>query len=133
MSGPVLFFDGCCNLCNRTVRFIIRHDAKGRIHFAPLQSAAGKAALKVVSGLAGAAPDSLIFLEDGHYYIESDAALHAERYLDGGWKAFAALRVFPKVLRDAVYRFVARNRYRWLGRKDSCMVPTPDVMERFIA
>ncbi len=131
MSGPLLFFDGECNLCNAAVQFIIRHDKRGRVSFAPLQSEKGKAALAAVLSKYGTVPDSLILQEGTTYLSGSDAALRAASYLDGGWKAFAWLRIFPAFLRNAVYRLVARNRYRWFGRREACMIPTPELRRRF--
>lgn len=132
MSGPVLFFDGVCNLCNASVRFVIRHDRRGIIRFASLQSAIGQAAIAAVLGKKGHVPDSLILLDNGCYYTESDAALRVARYLDGGWRALYQLRMLPRLLRDAVYRLVSRNRYRWFGRKDACMIPSPELKQRFL-
>ncbi len=133
MTSPVLFFDGVCNLCQGAVQFVIRHDRHARIRFASLQSAAGEKALAVVGDRIGRRPDSLIFLDAaGNYYIESDAALRVARHLDGSWRLLAGLRVFPRVIRDAVYRLVARNRYRWFGRQESCMLPTPALKARFL-
>lgn len=131
-SGPILFFDGVCNLCNTAVQFIIRHDKDGKIHFASLQSAAGKVAQDAVLTAKGYVPDSLIFLDGSVYYTGSDAALHAAAYLDGGWKGLRHLRIFPRVLRDAVYGLVARSRYRLFGKRDSCMMPTPELRQRFV-
>ena len=132
MNGPVLFFDGVCNLCNGAVQFIIKHDQKGKIHFASLQSSAGKAAIVAVLKSKGSVPDSLIFLEGETYYTESDAALRVALYLDGGWKALRHLGIFPRFLRDAVYRLVARSRYWMFGKRDACMIPTPELTKRFL-
>lgn len=132
MSGPVLFFDGVCNLCNSAVQFVIRHDRRGAVRFASLQSAAGRAAVAAVRQRYGRVPDSLIFLDEGQYFIESDAALRVAPYLDGGWGSLRWLRIFPRFLRDFVYRIVSRNRYRWFGKKDACMLPTPALKSRFL-
>lgn len=132
MSGPVLFFDGVCNLCNGAVQFIIRHDKAGRIRFASLQSAVGQEAAAAVRKQHGMVPDSLIFLEQGQYFVLSDAALRVAAYLDGGWRLLRRLRAIPRPVRDAVYRFVARNRYRWFGKRESCMMPAPGLMSRFL-
>ena len=132
MNGPVLFFDGVCNLCNGAVKFVIRHDRQGAVHFASLQSTAGAAAVRAVRQRYGRVPDSLIFLDEGQYFIESDAALRVARYLDGGWGTLRLLRIFPRVLRDFGYRIVARNRYRWFGKQDACMIPTPALKSRFL-
>jgi predicted DCC family thiol-disulfide oxidoreductase YuxK len=132
-NGPVLFFDGVCNLCNAAVQFVIRHDKGGKVRFASLQSKAGQVAKDAILTKKGSVPDSLIFLEHGTYYTESDAALRLAKYLDGGWKNLRYLRIFPGFLRDAVYRLVARNRYRMFGKQDACMLPTPELKQRFLA
>ncbi len=132
MSHPVLYFDGVCNLCNGAVRFVIRHDRSGRIRFASLQSEAGRAAIAKVEARYGRRPDSLLFEVGDRIWIESDAALQVARYLDGGWKGLSWLSIFPRFVRDAVYRLVARNRYRMFGRKDACMIPTPELKGRFL-
>jgi predicted DCC family thiol-disulfide oxidoreductase YuxK len=129
---PVLFFDGVCNLCNSAVQFVIRHDKEGKIRFASLQSRAGEAARAAVTAAKGKAPDSLIFLEEGIYYTESDAALRAAKYLDGGWRRLRYLTVFPHLLRDAVYRLIAHNRYRLFGKKEACILPTAALKARFL-
>lgn len=129
---PILFFDGVCNLCNAAVQFVIRHDREGKVRFASLQSAAGAAARAAVLSQIGRVPDSLILFENGQYYTESDAALCLAAHLDGGWKALRHLRLFPRFLRNAVYRLVAANRYRVFGKKDACMIPTPELRGRFL-
>lgn len=129
---PVLFFDGVCNLCNGAVQFIIRHDREAKIHFASLQSTLGKEACNAVLAAKGKVPDSLIFLDEGTYYTESEAALRVAAYLDGGWKTLRHLRVFPKILRDAVYALMAKSRYRLFGKRRACMLPTPELKSRFL-
>ena len=131
-AGPVLFFDGVCNLCNAAVQFIIRHDKAGRVRFASLQSAQGSQAAQAVIQSHGHLHDSLIFLDKGTYYVESDAALRVASYLDGSWKYLRYLSIFPRPLRNVIYRLVARYRYRWFGRKDACMLPTPALKQRFL-
>jgi predicted DCC family thiol-disulfide oxidoreductase YuxK len=132
MSAPVLYFDGVCNLCNAAVQFVIRHDREGKIRFASLQSAAGAEAIKKVETRYRRRPDSLLFEVGDKIWIESDAALQVARYLDGAWKALSTLRIFPRFLRDFAYRLIARNRYRWFGKKDACTIPTPELKTRFI-
>jgi predicted DCC family thiol-disulfide oxidoreductase YuxK len=130
-TKPVLYFDGVCNLCNGLVTFIIRQDKKEQFLFAPLQSAAGVAALQH-------APDahektgSFILLYNNVYYTRSSAALHTFRLLGGGWQLLYAFIIVPRFIRDAVYRLVSRNRYKWFGQKAECMVPTPELMARFV-
>jgi predicted DCC family thiol-disulfide oxidoreductase YuxK len=132
-----ILFDGVCNLCNFIVQFIIRRDARGYFRFASLQSAAGQALLAAhglpLPAAAPLPPDSVLLVEDGRIYSHSTAVLRISRHLDGGWKWLAAAEVLPRFLRDAGYRWVARNRYRWFGRQESCMLPTPALQARFLA
>jgi len=131
-----ILFDGVCNLCNGFVQFVIRHDARGHFRFAALQSEAAQALLDahgqpLTPALAD--PDSVVLLDRGRVYTHSAAVLRIAARLDGGWRWLALARVFPAFLRDAVYRWVARHRYRWFGRQDSCMLPTPELKARFLA
>lgn len=128
-QGPVLLFDGVCNLCNRTVQFIIRHDRKKQFRFASLQSAAGREAKGM---LAGAAPDSVLLYEQGRIYQKSGAALRVAARLGGIWRLAAVFWLLPRFLRDAVYDYIARHRYRWFGRQDACLLPAPGLKDRFL-
>lgn len=130
---PVLYFDGVCNLCNRSVQFVIRHDKKGRFLFAPLQSAAGAEIQQKLESLnGGRVPDSLVLSWKGKLRTESDAALHTAGLLGFPWNLASLLLLVPRFLRDLLYRWVARNRYRWFGRQDACMMPTPELKARFL-
>jgi predicted DCC family thiol-disulfide oxidoreductase YuxK len=131
-NGPILFFDGVCNLCNAAVRFVIRQDRSARLRFASLQSAAGQAAQAAVRERLGRVPDSLILLENGRYHTESAAALRLASRLDGGWKLLGWLRILPAFLRDPLYRLIARRRYRWFGRSEACLIPSPALKARFL-
>ncbi|HEV2733553.1 MAG TPA: thiol-disulfide oxidoreductase DCC family protein [Longimicrobiaceae bacterium] len=130
-GGAVVLFDGVCNLCNGSVQFIVRHDPAGRFRFASLQSEAGRALLRR-HGLDPEDLFSVILVEDGRAHSRSDAALRIAGGLSGGWRAAGGLRVVPRPLRDLVYGWVARNRYRWFGRRDACMIPTPELRGRFL-
>lgn len=132
MTEPIILFDGVCNLCNASVQFVIRHDPQARFKFAALQSATAEKLLQNCS-FDRSSLDSVILVEDGHVYIESDAALRIARKLGGGWSLLAGFSIVPRPIRDAVYRFIARNRYRWFGKQESCMMPTPDLRARFLA
>lgn len=132
MTEPIILFDGVCNLCNASVQFVIRHDPQARFKFAALQSATAEKLLQNCA-VDRASLDSVILVEDGHVYIESDAALRIARKLGGGWSLFAGFSIVPRPIRDAVYRLIARNRYRWFGKQESCMMPTPDLRARFLA
>ncbi|MER3443534.1 MAG: thiol-disulfide oxidoreductase DCC [Meiothermus sp.] len=129
----IVLFDGVCNLCNSTVRFIFERDPHGRFRFAAQQSEAGQALLRKHGLLErGSLADSVVVLEGGRTYLESEAALHILCRLGGVWRLAYALRIVPKPLRDGVYRLVARHRYRIFGRREQCMVPTPELRRRFL-
>lgn len=129
---PVVLFDGVCNLCTGTVQFLIPRDPDGTLRFAPLQSDVG-AALLEDCGYEVGDRESIVLVEDGRCYRKSTAALRIARHLDGRWPLAAHLRVVPRPLRDLVYDLVARYRYQVFGQKSQCMVPTPDVRDRFLA
>jgi predicted DCC family thiol-disulfide oxidoreductase YuxK len=129
---PVLLFDGVCNLCNRWVQFIIRHDPDGVFRFAPLQSDVGTELLREC-GLSADHLDSLVLVEDDNYYTKSDAALRTATHLGGVFRLGWPFQFVPRRLRDWVYDIVADNRYDWFGKRDQCMMPTPDIEERFLA
>ena len=130
LDGPILLFDGVCNLCNAAVRFVVRFDAAGRFQFAPLQSDLGQALLER-HGLATADFDSLVLIEDGDYATKSTAALRVARRLDGPWPLLYPLVYLPERLRDRAYELVADYRYRLFGRKEECPVPDPEIRDRF--
>jgi predicted DCC family thiol-disulfide oxidoreductase YuxK len=130
-GGPVVLFDGVCNLCNGAVRFVVRHDRRGRFRFASLQSEAGQALLRR-HGLDPADLFSVVLVDGGRVTTRSDAALDVARGLGGAWRAAGLLRAVPRPVRDRVYDWVARNRYRWFGRRDACMLPSPELRARFL-
>lgn len=129
--AAVVLFDGVCNLCNGAVRFIIDHDPAGRFRFAALQSDAGRILLERC-GLDPDTFDSIVLVEEGACFTRSTAALRIVRRLSGPWWLLAALVVLPRPLRDFAYDCVARSRYRVFGRRDRCMVPTPELISRFL-
>lgn len=131
ISRPVLFFDGVCNLCDATVQYIIRHDKKKQFLFASLQSDAGRQALKDVPG-AATENGSVVLWYKNHYYLRSNAVLKVCRLL-GGWHMLLLTGyIIPPFIRDALYNYIARNRYKWHGRKDACMIPTAELKSRFL-
>lgn len=130
-AGPILLFDGVCNLCSGVVRFVAPRDPNADLRFASLQSEVGQALLDRFD-LPTAAFDSFVLVEGGDCYTKSTAALRTAAYLRAPWSALAALRVVPRPLRDAVYDLVAASRYRVFGRKEQCLMPTPAVSERFV-
>lgn len=131
MNAAILF-DGVCNLCNGFVQFVIARDPSARFCFASLQSAAAASLLKE-AGLQTPAPDSIVLVEDGRLSFRSDAALRIVRHLSFPWPLAYGFIVVPKFIRDRVYDFVAAHRYRWFGRREACMVPTPDLRRRFLS
>jgi predicted DCC family thiol-disulfide oxidoreductase YuxK len=131
VDGPVLLFDGVCNLCHASIRAIVRLDGAGEIRFAPLQSDVGRALLDR-HGLPVDYFDSLVFLDGGEAYTGSTAVLRVCRHLDGPLPLLYPLVYLPERFREAVYDVVAEYRYRVFGRKDRCSVPDERVRERFL-
>lgn len=129
-TADIVLFDGVCNLCNGAVRFIIDRDPAGRFRFASLQSSAARAVLGA-SAVEDPLPDSIVLVASGRVTTRSTAILRIARGLKFPWPLLYAFIVIPRRLRDAVYDVVARNRYRWFGRREVCMVPTPELRERF--
>ena len=125
----MLLFDGVCTLCNGFVQFVIERDPAGRFQFAPLQS---DAAARLLGVAPPPLPDSLVLLEDGRLFTRSTAALRVARGLRFPWPLAYVFVAVPRPVRDCVYDAVARNRYRWFGRRDVCMVPTPELRSRFL-
>ena len=128
---PIVVFDGVCNFCNASVSFILAHDRARVFRFASLQSHAGRSLLERV-GIEPLDADTFALVEGERCLVRSDAALAVARRLPAPWRWGAALAAVPRPWRDAAYRLIARNRYRWFGRRRACMVPAPDVRERFL-
>jgi predicted DCC family thiol-disulfide oxidoreductase YuxK len=125
----IVLFDGVCNYCNSMINLAIRNDKKGVLKFAVLQSEAGKQ-LKSKYSIPSEI-DSVIFIENGKVYTYSDAAIKISRYLRWPAKALYGLIIVPKFIRQPVYKWIARNRYKWFGKR-KCMIPTPDIKSRFL-
>ncbi len=130
-SKPIILFDGICNLCDGAVQFVIKHDREGKFLFAALQSEAGQALLKEY-GLPGENFNSFILLQDEKIYNKSTAALKVVRQIKGAWSCLYIFIIVPTFIRDAVYNWIAQNRYKWFGKKDRCMMPTPELQARFL-
>lgn len=129
---PVILFDGVCNLCNDSVQFILKRDKKKQFRFASLQSNAGQQLLHQFS-LPAANFNSFVLLEKDKVYTKSTGALRMCKLLGGGWALLYALIIVPRFIRDAVYNMIARNRYKWFGKKEECWLPTPELKERFLS
>jgi len=128
---PIIFFDGVCNLCNSSVQFILKKDSKNVFLFSSLQSDAAKDILLQYK-LKNSDLSSIILLENGIVYQKSTAILKISRRLKGFYKYFYALIIIPKIIRDPLYSFVAKNRYKWFGKRDACILPTKKVKFRFL-
>jgi predicted DCC family thiol-disulfide oxidoreductase YuxK len=128
VDHPVVLFDGVCNLCNGSVVFIIRNDPRGVLRFAPLQSEQADRLL------GGRTPprDSVVLVENGRVYTRSEAVLRIARLLRQPWPLLSGLIVLPAGVRDWLYDWIARNRYRWFGKREACMMPTPELRSRFL-
>ena len=128
---PIILFDGVCNLCNTSVQFILKRDRRSRFRFASLQGPAGQALLQR-SGLPADHLDSFVLVENNKVYTRSSAALRVISRLGGGYTLFYVFWIIPRPIRDGVYDWVARHRYRWFGKEDSCWLPRPEWKERFL-
>ena len=132
INYPVILFDGVCNFCNAGINFIIKQDKKKIFRFAPLQSEAGQKLLEYY-GLPTEGFESFVLIEDGKVYQRSTAGLKVCNKLPWFWKWTQLAWIAPKFIRDGVYNFIARNRYKWFGKKDECMIPSADVRSRFLS
>jgi predicted DCC family thiol-disulfide oxidoreductase YuxK len=127
----IIFFDGVCNLCQQSVQFILAHDPKVIFSFASLQ---GEAAKKILSSrqLDAQQMNSFVLLEKGKVYTRSTAALRVAKQMSGIWPVLCVFMVVPSFIRDAVYNWIARNRYHWFGKLETCWIPSPEWKERFL-
>ena len=128
----ILLFDGHCNFCNAWVRLIVNRDTAKKIMFAPLQSVVGRKMLEEYK-IDANYTDSLVFFEEERFSVSSTAVLRIYSYLDGWERHLQLLSVIPRPLRDSLYHFIAKYRYNWFGRLEQCMVPTPELRERFLS
>jgi len=127
----IVLFDGVCNLCNGSINFVIDHDPEGFFKFASLQSdEAG--ALLAKHHLSTNYVDSIILVSEGIVFARSDAILNIAKHLPGAWSLLWGFKVIPRRFRDLVYDWIARNRYKWFGKRDFCRVPTPELRARFL-
>lgn len=130
-ADDLVLFDGVCKLCTSSVAFILRHEANQVLRFAPLQSPAGMRLMQEF-GIEPTQMKTFVVIADGRAYVRSDAAIRVSRFLRGAWKVLGIVKIVPRPIRDYAYDVVARNRYRWFGRHDTCMAPAPELLERFI-
>lgn len=128
---PILLFDGVCNLCSSSVQFVIRHNGKENVQFASLQSEVGKQLLKNAD-LPADYIGSLVLVENDEFFVKSDAALKLTKHLNGLWKLGGIFLMVPKFIRNPVYDWIARNRYKWFGKKEVCWIPKSEWNARFL-
>lgn len=129
--GPVVFFDGVCNLCNQSVDFIIKRDTSKNFRFASLQSEAARSLLKNKS-IALQSIQTIILLKDGKSLYQSDAILEIVRELSAPWPLLYVFKIVPRFIRDGMYNLVSKHRYNWFGKQDSCRVPSKEERARFL-
>jgi predicted DCC family thiol-disulfide oxidoreductase YuxK len=128
----IILFDGVCNLCDGLVQFVIKHDKKDSFRFAALQSDLGQRIIKHI-GVDPTKTESIILYEPGlAYFYKSSAALEIAKGLGGLWHLGTVFRIIPAGLRNMLYDYIARNRYKWYGKKESCMMPTPELKSKFL-
>lgn len=128
----ILLFDGVCNLCNASVQFVLRRDKKEKFLFAPLQSPIAE---KLLAGNSNYITDlhSIVLIKNGEIFDESSAALYTAKELSAGWSLLYYFFIWwPKSIRDAIYRFVAKRRYKWFGKRDACSIPDKNYQDRFL-
>ena len=130
-TEKITLFDGVCNFCNYWVNFAIKRDGNKKLKFTTLQGEPAKELLPKYN-INPISLSSVIFIDKGKAYTQSSAAIRICRHLDGGWKLFYGFIIIPKLIRDFLYNIIARNRYKWFGKKEKCMVPVPELRERFL-
>ena len=128
---PIILFDGICNLCNASVQYVIRHDSKQIFRFASLQSRFGQEILSN-NNLPVNDFNSFVLFDDNKVFTRSTAALKVARKLNGFIKLLYAFIIIPKFIRDAIYNIIAKNRYKWFGKKNECMIPTAELKSLFL-
>jgi predicted DCC family thiol-disulfide oxidoreductase YuxK len=127
----IILFDGVCNLCNGTVQFILKRDRKGYFQFASLQSDAGQELLKKYN-LPTEAFNSFVLIENNKAYLQSTGALRVARRLNAAWPLLYGFIIVPAFIRNFFYNLISKNRYRWFGKKEECMLPLPEWKGRFL-
>lgn len=125
---PIIAFDGVCNLCNAFIKWLIKYDKAEQFRYATLQSHTGEILNKELHGDL----DSVLLLHKGKIYSQSDVALLACKILGGVWSIFSVFIVVPKAFRNLIYNWIAKNRYKWFGKSEACMIPTPEVKKLFL-
>jgi len=128
---PIIIFDGVCNLCEYSVQFIVKHDRQARFRFVSAQSESGKV-LQRTYGVDTLRDGTVILLKDDQVYVKSDAAVKIAKDLDGLWSILYIFNFIPRPVRDFIYSKISKNRYRWFGKKNECLLPDSSIKERFL-
>ncbi len=131
VNKKIVLFDGVCNLCSNSVQFILKRDKKNQFLFGSLQGKAGQEYLAKYN-LPLNTFNSFMLVEGDTLYSSSAAALRMLKHLGGGWSLLYAFIIVPKFIRDAVYNLIAKNRYKWFGKKEECWIPAPALKEKFL-
>lgn len=131
MEKDIVLFDGVCNLCNGAINFIIARDPNDRYRFAALESDIGQELLTKYN-IDSEKIDSIVLIRKGSAFAKAGAALRIAKGMSGAWPLLYALRIIPKFIANSVYDFIAKNRYKWFGKKESCMIPTPELKQKFL-
>ncbi len=127
----ILLFDGHCSLCNAAVDFVLKRNTRKKLLLASIQGASGQRVLRHY-GLPSTYLETLVLVEAGKVYLGSTAALRVARLLEGGWPLFYGFIIIPKVIRDQIYQWISKNRYKWFGRRDTCRIPTAGERTHFL-
>ena len=127
----IILFDGVCNLCNNAITFVIKRDSKDVFRYAPLQSKIGET-LTAKHSIDTSKVDSILLIDGDTAYTKSTAALRIAKHLGRAYPLMAAFYIFPAFFRNWVYDYIAKNRYKWFGKKDACMIPTPELKSKFL-
>ncbi|MFT5647928.1 MAG: putative DCC family thiol-disulfide oxidoreductase YuxK [Aureispira sp.] len=127
----IVLFDGVCNFCNHSIQFIIKRDKKSYFKFGALQSEEGKALLKK-HGLSSEILDTIVLIEGGKAYTYSTAPLRIVRKLSLLWPICFIFILVPTFIRNPIYKWISKNRYKWFGKQESCLMPTPEIRSRFL-
>lgn len=130
-NKKIILFDGVCNLCNGSVVFIIKRDKKDVFRFTAIQSDEGQKLIEKYQ-IDTSKLDSILLFESNNYFAKSTAALRIARHLNGGYPLLYGFIIVPEVFRNWIYDLIARNRYKWFGKKESCMIPTPELKSKFL-
>ncbi len=131
-NKKIILFDGVCNLCNSSVQFIIRHDTKDVFRFVAIQSEKGQEIINYIGVDLSKVDSIILYIPKVAYYIKADAALVITQDLNWYFSVFYYLKFVPKFIKNGIYDLIAKNRYKWYGKKESCMIPTPEIAAKFL-